>query len=149
MAIPVKAINASVLGSGTTLNTNEACGNGASLKSEVTWIDLRGFAVVVRKVYVPKGALGAIAKVMSVTCKGTPGGGGCIGPPVAPRSPDWPFAVVVVIKPGSALDVELNENGNVPMLFPSVKVKYVRPVIESDGAIAFETINQYDRPTAE
>ena len=32
------------------------------------------------------------------------------------------------------------------MLFPSVKVKYVRPVIESDGAIAFDTCSQYDKP---
>ena len=144
---PVKTINASVLGSGTTLKTNKACGNGASPKSEVTWIEARGLAVVVRKVYVPIDALAAIAKVISVTWRGTPGGGGCIEVvAVAPRSPDCPFAVVVVIKPGSAPDVELNENGNVPILFPSGNVKYVTDVIVSDGAIAFDTINQYDRP---
>jgi hypothetical protein len=56
-----------VLGSGTTVNTNEACEIGKSLKSEVIWIELRGLAVIVRNVYVPIGALGVSAKVMSVT----------------------------------------------------------------------------------
>ena len=126
-------------------NTIDDVGNGASPKSEVTWMEPRGAAVVVRNVKVPAGAPAAIANVTSVTGY-APSGTSVSGWLVPPRSPDCPFAVVVVIKPGSAPAVELNENGSVPMLLASVNVKYVRPVIVINGAIKLEISNQYDRP---